>query len=36
VQAAQRTDGSDSVDIYYQLRDLDNATVTITAQYKAG
>ncbi|MFH0921663.1 MAG: DUF2341 domain-containing protein, partial [Fibrobacterota bacterium] len=34
LQAAQRTDGSDTLDIYYQLRDLDNTVVTVTPQYR--
>src|SRR3989339_640493 len=36
LQALQRIDGSDTVDIYYQVRDAEQANVTITVQYRNG
>jgi hypothetical protein len=36
LQAKERTDASDTVDIWYQLRDPDNANDTIFVQYRQG
>ncbi|MBF0431261.1 MAG: DUF2341 domain-containing protein, partial [Fibrobacteria bacterium] len=36
LQVAQRTDGSDSVDIYYRLMDIDDTSNTVRAFYRLG
>lgn len=36
LQAAQRTDGSDTVDIYYRLFDINGGMDTVTVEYRDG